>query len=171
MGKFVRWYGANPLHLLALLGSFALAGYAAQRLLSDRPIAVAVWFVGAAVGHDLVLLPLYQLADRPLHQIWRRTPERTGAPWINYLRFPLAISALLLLVWFPSIFRLSKVYTSTTDLSASPYLGHWLAITGTLFLISATAYAVRLRRDHRRSTRTLKTANLETSSLPKNGPT
>src|ERR1700733_12444478 len=147
MRRFVRWYGANPLHLLALLGSFGLAGYAAQRLLADRPIAVAAWFVGAAVGHDLVLLPLYQLADRPLQQIWRRTPQHAGAPWINYLRFPLVLSGLLLLVWFPSIFRLSKVYTSTTDLSSRPYFGHWLAITGVLFLISAGAYAFRLRRE------------------------
>ena len=29
MRRFRRWYGANPLHLLAMLGCFALAGYAA----------------------------------------------------------------------------------------------------------------------------------------------
>ena len=32
MRRLLRWYGANPLHLLTLLGSFALAGYAAVQL-------------------------------------------------------------------------------------------------------------------------------------------
>ena len=32
MRKLLRWYGANPVHLLALLASFALAGYAAVQL-------------------------------------------------------------------------------------------------------------------------------------------
>lgn len=64
MRRLLLWYGANPLHLLALLGCFALAGYAAARLVSSRPLAVAVWFAGAVAGHDLLLMPLYSLADR-----------------------------------------------------------------------------------------------------------
>ena len=31
MRRLTRWYGANPLHLLALLACFALAGYAATK--------------------------------------------------------------------------------------------------------------------------------------------
>ena len=63
MRRLLRWYGANPLHLLALLGCFALAGYAAARLVPSRPLGVAAWFLGAVVGHDLLLMPLYSLAD------------------------------------------------------------------------------------------------------------
>jgi hypothetical protein len=64
MRRLLRWYGANPLHLLALLGCFALAGYAAAQLMPSRPPGIAAWFLGAAVGHDLLLVPLYSLADR-----------------------------------------------------------------------------------------------------------
>ena len=76
MRRLLRWYGANPLHLLALLACFALAGYAAARLVSSRPLGVAVWFLGAVVGHDLLLMPLYSLADRSaLAAIRHRTPR------------------------------------------------------------------------------------------------
>ena len=64
MRRVTRWYGANPLHLLALLACFGLAGYAAAQLVPSRPAGVAVWFAGAVVGHDLVLMPLYSIADR-----------------------------------------------------------------------------------------------------------
>ena len=36
-------------------------------------------------------------------------------------------------------------FPRTDDLSLNPYLGHWLAVTGALFLLSATALALRLR--------------------------
>ncbi len=147
--SFAGWYGANPLHLLALIGCFALAGYAADRLIADRPLAVIVWFVGAAIGHDLVLLPLYQLADAPLDRIGRRESPAVSAPWINYVRIPAGLSGLLFLVWFPSILRLSDIYGITTHLSSSGYLSRWLATTGALFLLSALAYAIRLRRRNR----------------------
>ena len=51
MRGFVRRYGAHPLHLIVLIGCFALAGYAALGLISEHAIAVVVWFVGAAVLH------------------------------------------------------------------------------------------------------------------------
>jgi hypothetical protein len=152
MRRLLRWYGANPLHLLALLGSFALAGYAAIQLLSPRPVAVAVWFVGAVVGHDLLLLPLYSLADRSvLAAIRHRAPRLPTIAWINYLRVPAGLSLLLLLVWFPLILRLHTHYQVSTTLSPNPYLWHWLAVTGTLFLLSAVALALRLRAAHRGS--------------------
>ena len=49
----------SPLQLLLLVCSFALAGYAGVRLLEGDWFGVALWFVGAALLHDLVLLPLY----------------------------------------------------------------------------------------------------------------
>jgi hypothetical protein len=147
MRRLARWYGANPLHLLALLGCFALAGYAAARLVSSHPLAVAVWFVGAVVGHDLVLMPLYSLADRSaLAAIRHRAPRLPAVPWINYLRVPAGLSGLLLLVWFPLILRLHTDYQASTTLSPDPFLWHWLAVTGALFLLSAAMLALRLRR-------------------------
>jgi hypothetical protein len=150
MHRLTRWYGANPLHLLALLACFALAGYAAARLVPSRPAGVAVWFAGAVIGHDLVLLPLYSLADRSVLAAARhRAPDLPAVPWINYLRVPAGLSALLLLVWFPLILRLTPRYQQSTTLSPDPFLWHWLAVTGALFLLSAAAYALRLRAAHR----------------------
>ena len=154
MRRLTRWYGANPLHLLALLACFALAGYAATQLVRSRPESVAIWFVGAVIGHDLVLLPLYSIADWSVLAAARhRAPNLPAVPWINYLRVPAGLSALLLLVWFPLILRLKTHYQASTNLSPDPFLWHWLAVTGALFLLSATAYALRLRAAHRAAAR------------------
>jgi hypothetical protein len=147
---FPRWYGASPLHLLTMLASFALAGYAAAELLSHDAIGILVWLAGAVIGHDLLLMPLYTLADRSAAAVFRhRSPDPEAVPWINYLRVPAALSGLLLLIWFPLIFRLPARFTATTTLSLDPYLWHWLGVTGALFLLSAAALALRLRTDRR----------------------
>lgn len=146
MRRQLRWYGASPLHLLALLACFGLAGYAAARLIPSRPLSVIAWFLGAVIGHDLLLMPLYSLADRSvMAAIRHREPQLPLAPWINYVRVPAALSGLLLLVWFPLILRLRSPYHASTTLSADPYAWHWLAVTGALFLLSAVAFALRLR--------------------------
>ena len=104
------------------------------------------WFLGAVIGHDLLLMPLYSLADRSVMAAVRhRNPQLPVAPWINYVRVPAALSGLLLLVWFPLILRLRSPYHASTTLSADPYVWHWLAVTGALFLLSAVAFALRLR--------------------------
>jgi hypothetical protein len=146
MARFLRWYGANPLHLLTLGACFALAGYAAAQLVPSRPLGVAVWFLAAVIGHDLLLVPLYSLADRPvMAAIRHRAPRLPMVPWINYVRVPAVLSGLLLLVWFPLIFRLPAPFQAATTLSEDPYVWHWLAVTGALFLLSAAAFALRLR--------------------------
>lgn len=150
MRRFRDRYGAHPLHLLAMLASLALAGYAAVKLVPANPLGIAVWFFGAAIAHDLVLLPLYAVVDTSLVRTWRRQ-HRAGAlpraPWINYLRVPLALSAILLLLFAPLIFQFaSDRYVVTTGMSTEPYLEHWLLITAALFGLSAVGYAVRLRR-------------------------
>ena len=152
---FATAYGAHPLHLLSLLASFALAGYATVKLVPQGFVGVAVWFVGAAIVHDVVLLPLYGLVDRGLLGVWRHRRTRAealpAAPWLNYVRLPLGLSALCLLVFLPSIFELSgDSYVSATGLSTQPYLGNWLLVTAVLFGLSALAYAVRLRRTRTR---------------------
>lgn len=146
MRRFSRWYGAGPLHLLTLLGCFALAGYAAAQLLPSNFVGIPIWLVGAVIAHDLVLFPLYTLADRSVLGVLRHRPPRLPAvPAVNYLRVPAVLSGILLLIWFPLILRLPARFPRTTALSLSPYLWHWLAVTGALFLLSAAAYAARLR--------------------------
>jgi ubiquinone/menaquinone biosynthesis C-methylase UbiE len=151
---FLRWYGGSPLHLLTMAGSFALAGYAAAELLPNNLIGIPVWFVGAVIGHDLILMPLYTLADRSAQAVFRHSPLTLPAvPAINYLRVPAGLSALLLLIWFPLILRRPTRFPVATTLSLDPYLWHWLGVTGALFLLSATAFALRLgtaRRAQRR---------------------
>ncbi len=149
MARLRGWYGAGALHLLALAASFLLAGYASVRLFTDsaRPVAVAVWFVGAALGHDLVLLPLYALADGSVHAVLRRAPrQQPGLASVNYLRAPTLLSGLLLLVWFPLIFGLPRPFAAFTDTSTHPYLAHWLLVSGALYLAAGLAFALRLRR-------------------------
>lgn len=148
-----RIYGDSPLHLLAQLVAIALAGYAASRVLVEGGPwpALLTWFVGAALGHDLVLLPLYALADtaaqfRPLRRA-RPLPAVAGVPWINHLRVPVGLSLLLLLVWWPLILSDAPgTFTAATGLTTSVYLGRWLGISGVFLLASAAVYAVRLRR-------------------------
>lgn len=146
MRRFLRWYGAGPLNLLTMIGCLALAGYAAAVLLPQNPVGILAWLIGAVIGHDLILMPLYTLADRSAMAVVRhRQPPLPAVRWINYLRVPAALSGMLLLIWFPLIFRLPARFTATTSLSLDPYLWHWLAVTGALFLLSAVTLAVRLR--------------------------
>ena len=90
-------------------------------------MAVVAWFLGAVIGHDLLLMPLYSIADRSaMAAVRRREPQLPATPWINYMRVPAALSGLLLLVWFPLILRLQSPYHASTTLSADPYVWHWL---------------------------------------------
>jgi hypothetical protein len=149
--RITAHYGADPLHLLALLACFALAGYAASRVAAAGIwVGFLIWFVGAAIVHDLVLFPLYALADVAVQRRrWGRRrpgPHVRWRPWINYVRVPAGLSGLLLLVWFPLILRQSgETYRKAVGLGLSPYLGRWLLVTGVLFGGSAIIYAVRLR--------------------------
>jgi hypothetical protein len=144
-------YGENPLHLLAMIGCFALAGYVVSLLWAEPSLPMlAVWFAGAVIGHDLVLYPLYALADQPLRGLrWARrrvAPRRPPlVPAINHVRVPALGAAVLGLVWFPSITaRGAEAFAFT---AAHPMVGqyeNWLLITAALFLGSAVVYALRL---------------------------
>lgn len=143
-----RWYGEGPLHLLLLVATFALAGYAGVRLLAGDTFAIVVWFIGSALLHDLVLLPLYASADLALH---RALGPRTGL--VNYVRVPAFLSGLLLLMWWPLITRHAVRYEPYSGLSLDVFLGNWLLITGLLFAGSALLLAVRTARLRRRDTK------------------
>jgi hypothetical protein len=160
-GRIQRWYGAHPLHLLALLAAFALAGYAVRAVIAAGQFrGFALWFAVAIIGHDLLLFPLYSLADlsvrRLLPSAWR--PRRAqgrpappgevpGPPLINYVRIPVAFSLLILMAFFPLILGLSEPeYHRASGLTTQPYLWRWLAVTGGMFVLSAVVYALRWRR-------------------------
>lgn len=134
---FRRWYGEGPLHLLLLAATFALAGYAGVRLLEGDTFGVAVWFVGSALVHDLVLLPVYATADRAVRAVLG--PRSL----VNFVRVPAFLSGLLLLMWFPLISRRATHYKPASGLSPDVFLGNWLLITAALFAVSACWLGVR----------------------------
>ncbi|MFD3777717.1 hypothetical protein [Streptomyces sp. NPDC058612] len=141
-----RRYGASPLHLLLTLACFALALYAGVRLLKGDTIGVAIWFVGAALLHDLVLLPAYSITDRAAQRLFRSRAAQPGSvprPSVNYLRVPAFISGILFLVWWPLILQQGGNYTTYTALSADGFLARWFLITAGLFIVSAIVWLVR----------------------------
>jgi hypothetical protein len=144
-------YGANPQHLLALLASFAIAGYAVSRFIHDSALVrILVWFLAAIVGHDLILFPLYALADRSLRgglrALWPRRGRVARVSPLNYLRVPALGTGLLFLVFLPGIIRQgASTYHAATGQTQQPFLGRFLLLTAALFTLSAIAYAVRLR--------------------------
>lgn len=132
----------RPLQLLLLIGSFALSAYVGVRLLAGDWFGVVLWFVGAALVHDLVLVPLYGLADRVLVRGFEAVGRRA---YVNYLRVPAALSGLLLLVWFPLISgRVADSYRAQTGLAGDGFLSRWLLVTAFLFGASALVLVLRL---------------------------
>jgi hypothetical protein len=146
-----RGYGADPLHLLALLACFAVAGYVVLRVVHEpTAVRMLVWFAAAVVGHDLVLFPLDALADRSLSALAavgrRNTGHRPVVSPLNHLRVPAAGAGLLLLMFFPGIVQQGRSsYLAATGQTQQPFLARWLLLTAVLFGVSAIAYALRLR--------------------------
>ncbi|SOR80358.1 hypothetical protein SCNRRL3882_3813 [Streptomyces chartreusis NRRL 3882] len=144
-----RFPVGSPFQLLLLTCSFALAAYAGVRLLAGDWLGVALWFVGAALLHDLVLLPLYAALDRAVVR-----GLGTRREWVRYVRVPAALSGLLLLVWFPLVSGMvERRYRSATGLPADVFAARWLLITAVLFGGSALLLAVRLLRLRRAAKR------------------
>lgn len=141
MSRFRALYGSGPLHLLALLASLAISGYAASRLAQlDSRWDLLLWFFGAVALHDFVLFPLYTGLDR-------LAGGRRPGGGVNYVRVPVLLSLLLLLLFLPLILTLSpKSYESATGLELESYLRNWLAISAVLFFVAGAAYALRARR-------------------------
>jgi hypothetical protein len=135
-----------------MASGFALFGYIVTTV---KPVtwwnphswwqSIAVWFAAAVIAHDLLLFPMYALADRI---IWtrrgRRLDRRQRLPARNYLRIPALGSGLMLLVFLPGIIEQgASTYMAATGQTQQPFLGRWLLLTAAMFGASAIAYLVR----------------------------
>ncbi len=144
---FVGWYGAHPAHLVVVVVSLALTGYVVSLLVGNPDVArIGIWFVAAVVLHDLVLFPVYSLADRGMSTAVRRRGPLV-VPVVNHLRLPALASGLLLLIFFPAILQQGEAtYLRASGLrEGTDYLHSWLLLTAAFFVVSATAYAARRR--------------------------
>lgn len=156
MRHFRTYYGARPLHLLASIASLTLvaAGFLSFFEPGSDTAGILLWFVGCALGFELVLVPLAWLLDRIALGLGPPRTQRTVSSRARtaYIRAPALLSGLLLLVFLPLIFRLGESdYIAYTGIVPSGYLARWLFATAALFGISALAYAISLGRARRRA--------------------
>lgn len=153
-------YGSGPLHLLTMLAGLGFLGYV---LATFTPAtlwdpgawwhSIALWFAAAVIAHDLLLFPLYALADRALFARIGRTAA--GLPNVsarNHIRVPALGAGLTLLIFLPGIIEQgAPTYRAATGHTQQPFLGRWLLLTAAMFAVSALTYAVRLALARRRS--------------------
>jgi hypothetical protein len=155
--RFSAIYGSRPLHLVTMVSGFALLGYI---LATFNPAtlwnsgtwwqSIAVWLAAAVIAHDLLLFPLYALADRMLAaRITRQTASgrsdhrKVGAR--NHIRVPALGAGLTLLIFLPGIIQQgAPTYEAATGQTQQPFLGRWLLLTAAMFAVSAICYAARL---------------------------
>lgn len=158
--KFSYFYGGHPLHLLGTIAAWALAGYAVivlgpHALWNPRVWwqSIAVWFLAAIIAHDLILFPLYALADRSITKgiaAVRNPPTLTVSP-LNYVRVPTLAAGLSLLLFFPGIIRQGQSsYLAATGQTQEPFLARWLLLVAAVYGVSALAYATRVATAGRR---------------------
>jgi hypothetical protein len=133
-------YRASPLHLLAHLAALALAAWALLQALDlGGAERIVLWLVGAVVLHDFVLWPAYTTLDRL---------ARRGRPvgWANYVRIPVGVSALLLLVFFPVMCgKGERTYMRVSGASWEGYTARWLLVSAALFVVAGALYLARSR--------------------------
>jgi hypothetical protein len=140
--------------VLAHVAVIAIAAFAISRTLevaSTDGLNFLIWLVAGAILHDIVLLPAYSLVDLLSRLAMSDHPLRRVRA-ANHVRFPAAISLVVLLVYSPTILdrnpgtfeRLSGRPQATDPLEA------WLWITLGLFVVSGAALAARSMVDRRR---------------------
>lgn len=136
----MRRYGATPVHLAAHAVAFALAGWAILQLVDVRAASnLLLWFVGALLLHDLLLLPAYAALDR-------LATGAIGPRTVNYVRVPAAFSVLLFAVWFPTILgRNDATFGRVAGFTREGGLGRWLLLSAGLFATSSLLWLIRGR--------------------------
>jgi hypothetical protein len=153
VGRLRRFYGAQPLHLIATIVSFAIvaAGVAGWFQAGSDPRGIMLWVVGSVVAFEWLMLPLAWAFDRLAFGDGR--PEvsprvaRPIRPAVAFVRVPAMLSALLALVSSPLILRLDTVtFTATTGIQPPDYLARWLLATAAMFAVSAVWCALTLRQ-------------------------
>lgn len=151
---FLRMYGAHPLHLLVMLGGFALTAWVALRLSSEPTLTrMLIWFGAALLLHDLVLFPVYTAADRLLTGTARavrrgRVPMVRG---VNHVRVPVLASGLLFLLFLPGIIEQgAPSYLAATGQTQEPFFERWVLLSASFIVLSTFAYLARLLLVHGR---------------------
>lgn len=137
-----------------LVGSLALAGYVVVRVAGTHgSLDMLAWFGGAVIGHDLLLFPLYALADRGLVVLLRRPTIARRLPLspINHIRIPTLGALLLFCVYFPGIVTQgSSTYIDATGQTQDPFLQRWLVTVAAMYAIGAAVYATQIAARRRR---------------------
>jgi hypothetical protein len=129
--RFRERYGAGIIHLVGFAVCLAVSALAVRRWFDVPSDAgkIVIWFIAALLGHDLVLLPLYSLLDKPVARLGR---------YAAYVRVPALLSALMLAAFWPEILRRDPGdFQDLTGIGPHPYLARWLIATGVLFALSA----------------------------------
>ncbi len=156
--RFAAVYGSRPLHLLTMLSGFALLGYVLATFgpatLWNSGVwwqSIVVWLAAAVIAHDLLLFPLYALADRLLSL--RIGQSRQPKVFVrNHIRVPALGAGLTLLIFLPGIIQQgAPTYQAATGQTQQPFLGRWLLLTAAMFALSALCYAARLAGAHLRA--------------------
>ena len=159
IAMFRRHYGASPLHLVAFIASVAITGLAIKGWFDEPEVSIRyilIWFVGALIVHDMIVLPLYTAFDRLALAIGHRgdgrgaesgpaegaaQPTTVRSPGWVYVRVPLILSALLLLVFGAEILREGNAtFQLASGHTQDVYLSRYLIVVGGLFLLSGLAY-------------------------------
>ena len=149
MSRLRASYGASPLHLLGLLATFVVAAEAVVRWFDagSDVIKILIWFLVAAIAHDLVFLPLYSVLDRITSRAAAGARGRPSAWTSAYVRIPLLLSGLLFVVFFPLILGTGAgSYRAATGHAPHGYLQRWLIATAALLVASAVLHELHVRR-------------------------
>ncbi len=139
-----RIYGAPWYHLVLHLALFAALIWTIGKVKDIRAADnVLVWFVGALILHDLLLVPVYSGLDKLAQRL--DGPRRgSRVQLVNHLRVPAALSAMLFL-GFPGLIlgKSDANLARLTGLTPSGYALRWALICGALFAVSAVVYVLR----------------------------
>lgn len=152
-----RTYGAHPAHLVLVVAGFVVAVYVVFVIglstLWNPDVwwqSIIVWFIAAAIVHDLVLFPAYATGDRVLTgvvKLIRRAGGRRGreplVPVLNFIRIPVLAAGLVTLIFLPGIIAQGKAsYLRATGQTQEPFLQRWLLLCLAILVLGAIAYAV-----------------------------
>lgn len=130
---------------LAVLVAFGIAIERTFDVSSTDRSDLVIWMLAGAILHDAIFLPAYALTDLAT-RIGLQENALRRVPVINHVRFPVAVSGALLLVYWPSMLD-DDAEANFTRVSGRGYahdpLEAWLWITAGLLAISLVVYLVR----------------------------